>query len=84
MKEQIKNRMEMLLQSEIEARILAKSTATSSHVSVTSTTSTAGQASVAAAGRTSGAGIKEEAKADVLFNMDSGKRNFHGNSHHSN
>ena len=67
MKEQIKNRMEVLLQSEIEARALAKST---NHVATTA--DPAGHVTASVGGRTAGAGFREEAKADVLFNMDSG------------
>ena len=73
MKEQIKDRMEVLLQYEIEARSLAKSTSSTATTSRTAT-STAGQAS-STTGKTSSpeSGGREAAKADVLFNIDTGE-----------
>ena len=76
MKEQIKNRMEVLLQSEIEARTLAKSTAAAAASSkpMSDGSAAAGRASVAeSADRRPGAGMREEVKADVVFNVDSGE-----------
>ena len=62
--------MEVLIQSEIEARTLAQST---NHVVTSSTTADpAGGGTVSVGGRMAGVGFREEAKADVLFNVDSG------------
>lgn len=82
MKEQVKSRMEELLQSEIKARALAKSTSNSVLPPSSSTTSpsvaasTTGQASTATGSPSVTGGRprdREEAKADVLFNMDTGE-----------
>ena len=80
MKEQIKNRMEILLQYEIEARTLVKSTTAqpSSRSLVGSTTgqlSTAtGEAGINSTVCQGRSGNREIAKADVLFNIDTGKQ----------
>ncbi len=72
MKEQIKSRMEVLLHYEVEARSLDKST--SSRSLSDTAASTTGQASTEAGKTGLGrSGVREEAKADVLFNADTGK-----------
>ena len=86
MKDQIKSRMEILLQMELEERSLSRSTArqqtsvTSSTTATTTgkpglTSSVAGRASVSSttASVTGGRGrAREEVKADMLFNADRG------------
>ena len=87
MKDQIKSRMEVLLQMELEERALSRSTArqtTSSTATAATTTSktgltssVAGRASVSstAASVSGGRGsTREEVKADMLFNVDKGKK----------
>ncbi len=64
MKEQIKRRMEVLLQSEVQARSISRST----------TTRTAGQTSLTGSSlREERERAREETKADLMFNMDTGK-----------
>ena len=87
MKDQVKSRMEVLLQMELEERALARSisrqtasVATSTTATTTgktsSTSSVAGRASVSSttASVSGGKGSsREEVKADMLFNTDRGK-----------
>ena len=87
MKDQIKSRMEVLLQMELEERALSRSTArptTSSTATAATTTrrtgltsSVASRASVSntMASVSGGRGsMREEVKADMLFNIDKGKK----------
>ena len=87
MKNQVKSRMEVLLQQEIEARQLSSTTTGR----VDETRSSSGQTSLTSSGQTSKTGFnstttqdaasersgsKVNAKADLIFNLDSGK-NLH-------
>ena len=74
MKEQIKSRMEVLLQLEIEDRALRRSVSASTTSNPRLTSSVSGQTSLSSstASERGRSGQREEAKADLVFNMDTG------------
>ena len=82
MKEQVKLRMEVLLQQETQARQLSASTTSRSSEPVSrtgqasvsaSTTSRAGVGSTSVRERVGGGGTRVSAKADLVFNVDTGE-----------
>ena len=79
MKEQVKSRMEELLNLEVQHR-RASATQTRQTVSADAQTrqtgSTDAQTGLAGSSTTSKLGGRLEAKADLLFNMDTGRLNF--------